>query len=100
MTFGVAGIGFLGGFSTTMCLLLFPNDNAVRIEIANLVQQNVDQLKPLEAAELAYNEAQEKYDNLANLHKLRTECERVSREKERLQDEYDALLQRHKEMPK
>jgi hypothetical protein len=90
LIFGLASAGFFMGFIAILCLLLLPDDNAVRKGIATLGQQNADQLDHVQRLELAYEAAQEKYENMARLHKLRTDWERASLEKQRLQEAYQA----------
>jgi hypothetical protein len=86
----LGAIAFLGGFLTTSCLLFLPGNSETQKGLANLTQHRSDQLRPLEAAELAYEEARREHERLASLHKLRTDCEEASIEKQRLEQEYQA----------
>jgi hypothetical protein len=89
-TFVLGGIGFFGGFLAILNLLYVPDDNEARMILASLGQQESDQVEPQEAAELTYKEAQQRYDNLARLLKLRTEYERALLDKQQLEREYQA----------
>jgi hypothetical protein len=90
-TFVLGGIGFLFGFVALLCLVLLPGDDAVRQGIATLQQRNSDQLGPLDTAQQAYAEAEQRYEHLAHLYRLRTECERAALEKQNLEAEYQAI---------
>ncbi len=90
LTLGLGLVGFLAGALPILCLLFLPADDEVRTRIGALEQQSSEQSEPLDEARLAYQEAQGRYDNLARLHKLQTECERAAIEKQNLEDEYQA----------
>jgi hypothetical protein len=90
LTFALGGIGFLGGSLTILILLFFPTGGSVRKGIATLQQEKSSRLEPLNAAKFVYEEAQQRFDNLAARRKLQTECERASLEKQQLQEQYHA----------